>query len=308
MAFFRRICAAYHKVSFMEIRVLRYFLTMAREETVLGAANALHLSQPTLSRQLKDLEEELGKKLFIRGNRRITLTDDGMLLRKRAEEILSLVKKTEAELSSEEGSVSGDIQIGGGETHTMRVVADVIRELQREYPQIHYHLFSGNADDVTERLDKGLLDFGILIEPANIQKYESIRLPGKDVWGVLMRKDSSLAAQDTISPEDLRHEPLIISRQSMTKNSLQDWLQKKLEELNITATYNLLFNASLLVESGAGYALCLDRLINTTGSNLCFRPLRPRMEAGMDIVWKKYQIHSKAQELFLNHLRQLKGT
>lgn len=290
----------------MELRVLRYFLTLAREETVLGAASALHLSQPTLSRQLMDLEAEIGKKLFIRGNRRITLTDEGMLLRKRAEEILSLVEKTEAELSSDEGSINGDIHIGGGETHAMRAIADMIRELQKEYPQIRCHLFSGNADDVTERLDKGLLDFGILIEPANIQKYESIRLPGRDVWGVLMRKESSLAAQDTVSPKDLWEKPLIISRQSMTKNSLEDWLQKRLENLNITATYNLLFNASLLVESGAGYALCLDKLINTTGdSRLCFRPLRPRMEAGMDIVWKKYQIHSKAQEMFLSRLRQL---
>lgn len=288
----------------MELRVLRYFLTLAREETVLGAANALHLSQPTLSRQLMDLETELGKKLFIRGNRRITLTEDGMLLRKRAEEILSLVDKTTAELSSENDSVSGDIYIGGGETHAMRAVADLIRQLQKEHPGIQYHLYSGNADDVTERLDKGLLDFGILIEPANIQKYESIRLPGKDIWGVLMRRDSPLAAKAAVSPEDLRQEPLIISRQSMTKGSLQSWMHKSLEELSVTATYNLLFNASLLVESGAGYAICLDRLINTTGSCLCFRPLEPKMEAGMDLVWKKYQIHSKAQEMFLSRLRE----
>lgn len=290
----------------MEIRVLKYFVTLAREETILGAANALHLSQPTLSRQLMDLEEECGKKLFLRGNRGITLTEAGMLLRKRAEEIIELVDKTEAELLSEDDIISGDIYIGSGETHAMSMIADLIVQLQTDYPQIKYHLFSGNADDVTERLDKGLLDFGILIGPANIQKYESLHLPGEDTWGVLMQKESPLAVLEAVSPQALWQVPLIISRQSMAKGSLQRWLQKPFKELQIAATYNLLYNASLLVESGGGYALCLDRLINTgEDSSLCFRPLTPKMESGIDIVWKKYQVHSKVQKLFLSRLEQI---
>ena len=171
----------------MDIRVLRYFLAVTREESISGAAESLHMTQPTLSRQLMDLEEEIGKKLLIRGNRRITLTEEGMLLRKRAAEIIDLVEKTEAELMAPDEVVSGDICIGGGETDAMSLIARIATDLQRSCPNIRYHLFSGNADDVTERLDKGLLDFGILIEPADMKKYDYIRLPATDTWGLLIR-------------------------------------------------------------------------------------------------------------------------
>ena len=289
----------------MELRILKYFLAVAREESISGAAQALHMTQPTLSRQLMDLEEELGKQLLIRGSRRITLTEEGMLLRKRAAEILDLVEKAEAELTAPDEVVNGDIYIGGGETEAMRMIAEIATGLQRSCPDIRYHLYSGNADDVTERLDKGLLDFGVLIEPANMKKYDYIRLPATDTWGLLMPRDSPLAARPVIRPQDLRDLPLITSRQSMLSNEFSGWLGKEFEKLRIVATYNLVYNASLLVAAGMGYALCLDKLVNTSEeSPLCFRPLEPRMEVHLDIVWKKYQVFSGAAERFLKEVRE----
>ena len=289
----------------MELRILKYFLAVAREESISGAAQALHMTQPTLSRQLMDLEEELGKQLLIRGSRRITLTEDGMLLRKRAAEILDLVEKAEAELTAPDEVVNGDIYIGGGETDAMRMIAEIATGLQRSCPDIRYHLYSGNADDVTERLDKGLLDFGVLIEPANMKKYDYIRLPATDTWGLLMPRDCPLAARPVIRPQDLWDLPIITSRQSMLSNEFSGWLGKEFEKLRIVATYNLVYNASLLVAAGMGYALCLDKLVNTSEeSPLCFRPLEPRMEVHLDIVWKKYQVFSGAAERFLKEVRE----
>lgn len=289
----------------MELRVLKYFLAVAREESISGAAQALHMTQPTLSRQLMDLEEELGKQLLIRGSRRITLTEEGMLLRKRAAEILDLVEKAEAELTAPDEVVNGDIYIGGGETEAMRMIAEIATGLQQSCPDIRYHLYSGNADDVTERLDKGLLDFGVLIEPANMKKYDYIRLPATDTWGLLMPRDCPLAARPVIRPQDLWALPLITSRQSMLSNEFSGWLGKEFEKLRIVATYNLVYNASLLVAAGMGYALCLDKLVNTSEeSPLCFRPLEPRMEVHLDIVWKKYQVFSGAAERFLKEVRE----
>ena len=288
----------------MELRILKYFLAVAREESISGAAQALHMTQPTLSRQLMDLEEDLGKLLLIRGSRRITLTEEGMLLRKRAAEILDLVEKAEAELTAPDEVVNGDIYIGGGETEAMRMIAEIATGLQRSCPDIRYHLYSGNADDVTERLDKGLLDFGVLIEPANMKKYDYIRLPATDTWGLLMPRDCPLAARPVIRPQDLWDLPLITSRQSMLSNEFSGWLGKEFEKLRIVATYNLVYNASLLVAAGMGYALCLDKLVNTSAeSPLCFRPLEPRMEVHLDIVWKKYQVFSGAAERFLKEVR-----
>lgn len=290
----------------MDIRILRYFLAVAREESISGAAASLHMTQPPLSRAISDLEEEIGKQLFIRGNRKVTLTEDGLLLRKRATEIIELVEKTESELSSTgQELISGDIYIGGGETDAMRMIAKVATDLQRICPDIKYHLYSGNADDVAERLDKGLLDFGIMIDPADIKKYDYIPLPAKDTWGLLMRKDSPLASLDAISPEHLYGIPLLTSRQSSVGNALSGWMKRDLEQLQIAATYNLIYNASLMVEEGLGYALCLDKLINTTGnSNLLFKPLSPTLKVGLNIVWKKYQFFTKASEKFLHCLQE----
>ncbi len=289
----------------MDVRVLRYFLAVAQEESISGAAEYLHLTQPTLSRQLMDLEEELGKKLFIRGSRKVTLTEDGLLLRKRAGEIVALVDKTESEFHEAEGEISGDVYIGGGETAAMRLIARTARELQEQYPHIRYHLYSGNGDDVTERLDKGLLDFGLLIEPVDLKKYDHFHLPVTDTWGVLMRKDSPLAEKNSIHPEDLWDVPLLISRQSMVEHGLSSWTRKDFRELNIVATYNLLFNAALMVEAGMGYAICLDKLVNTMDtSELCFRPVSGSVSAGMVIAWKKYQVFSKASQKFLERLHE----
>lgn len=289
----------------MEVRVLRYFMAVAQEESISGAAEYLHLTQPTLSRQLMDLEEELGKKLFIRGNRKVTLTEAGLVLRKRAGEILDLVDKTEAQFRGPEESVAGDIYIGAGETAAMRLLAKTAKELQQQHPQIRYHLYSGNADDVTERLDKGLLDFGILIEPVDLKKYDYLKLPSTDIWGVLMRADSPLAGNETVRPEDLWDKPILISRQSMAKHAIANWIRREFDTLEVVSTYNLLFNAALMVEEGMGYALTLDKLANTMAVNdLCFRPLSPKLEVGLDIVWKKYQVFSKASEKFLEKLQQ----
>lgn len=291
----------------MEIRVLRYFLAVAREESFSHAADFLHITQPTLSRQLMELEEELGVKLLDRGkkNRKVTLTDEGMLLRKRAEEIVTLADKTLEEFDTADEIISGDIYIGGGETDAMRLIARAAKKLQNDYPHIRYHLFSGNSDDVAERLDKGLLDFGIFIEPANMEKYDYIRLPVTDKWGLLMRKDSELAYLEHIKVEHLENIPLITSRQSMVRNELSGWSGRDFDKLNIVATYNLVYNASLLVAEGFGYALCLDKLVNTTGdSELCFKPLEPPLNARLDIVWKKHQMFSKAGKKFLEQLQK----
>ena len=287
----------------MELRVLRYFLAVAKEESITAASETLHVTQPTLSRQHMELEEEFGKKLFIRGNRKITLTDEGILLRKRAEEIVELVEKTETEITASDEIINGDIYIGGGETDAMRIIAHIVKKLQEKYPQVKYHLFSGNADDVTERLDRGLLDFGVVIEPANIQKYDYLKLPATDTWGVLMRKDSPLAQNTVIKPKDLHNIPLLCSRQSMVGKGISQWIGKDFEKLNTVATYNLVYNASLMVEEGIGYALSLDKLVNTTGNSaLCFKPLEPKLEVGLNIVWKKSQVFSKAAKKFLEML------
>ena len=289
----------------MELRVLQYFLAVAREQSISGAAEALHLSQPTLSRQLKDMEEEFGKQLMIRGNRKITLTEEGMILRKRAEEIMELVKKTENEVMLSDEGISGDIHIGAGETDATRLLARAAKCVQSECPLVHYHIASGDGCDVMEQLDKGLLDFGLVLEPIDISKYNYLRI--KDIWGVLMRRDSPLAGLEVITPQDLWQQPLIVSRQvSCGGHDLLNWLQKDLEALNIVATYNLVYNASLMVEEGLGYAVCLDRIINVGGdSKLCFRPLSPQLDIGMSIVWKKYQLLPKPAEKFLLRLQEM---
>lgn len=293
----------------MELRVLGYFLAVARKQSIVRAAESLHLSQPTLSTQLKALEEELGKQLLIRGTkgtRKVTLTEEGMILRKRAEEILNLVQKTEREISFSDQTIVGDVYIGTGETDAVRFIARAAKELYESYPGIHYHISSGNADFVSEQLDKGLIDFGLVFGNVDHTKYNSIELPFRDIWGVLMKRDSPLAARKSIRPEDLWDKPLIISNQDDSKAALTAWLSRELSELEIVATYNLLFNASLMVEEGLGYAIGLDKIINTAGNDkLCFRPLSPQTEAGMHIVWKKYQVFSKASEKFIEKLKEI---
>lgn len=287
----------------MELRVLQYFLAVVREQSISAAAETLHLSQPTLSRQLKDLEEELGKQLMIRGSRRITLTEEGMLLRKRAEEILDLVHKTETEIVDSEETLSGDVCIGSGETDAVRLLARAAETMRRLYPNVRFRISSGDECDVSESLDKGLIDFGLLIGGTDFSYYDHMELPARDCWGILMRKDAPLAEKAALRREDLWDQPLILSRQTCNSSDIIQWLQRDQEQLNLVATYSLVYNASLLVDEGLGYAFVLDKLINTNGSDLCFRPLEPPLDVGLHVVWKKYQPFSKPAEKFLEILK-----
>lgn len=292
----------------MELRVLQYFLAVAREQNISSAAESLHLSQPTLSTQLKALEEELGKQLLIRGtkgSRKVLLTEEGMLLRKRAEEILELVRMTEREISLSDEVIAGDVYIGTGESDMIRIFARAAKRIQEKYPDIHFHILSGNSAFVKEHLDRGLIDFGVVYSPVDTTVYSSIKFPIRDTWGVLMRKDSPLAQKDVIQPQDLWDKPLILSAQKTDAWPMSSWFGQDITRLNIVATYNLVFNASLLVEEGLGYAVCFDKLINVSGdSKLCFRPLSPKMEAEASIIWKRYQLLSKAAQKFMDCLKE----
>jgi DNA-binding transcriptional LysR family regulator len=229
-----------------------------------------------------------------------------MLLRKRAEEILDLVEKAESELTAPRESISGDIHIGSGETYIISLLSNVIKDIRDEYPGISFHFFSGNADDVMERLDKGLIDFGVLIGPSNIARYDSIRLPDADTWGLLMQKEHPLAGKDVIRASDLIGIPLICSGQRSSSDLFTKWLQGDYEKLNIAATYTLLYNAALLVKAGVGCSLCLDRIVSTSeDSGLCFRPLEPKLEARWHIVRKRHQIFSNASEYFLKKVQEV---
>lgn len=292
----------------MEFRVLEYFLAVAREQSITAAAASLHISQPALSTQLKALEKELGKQLLIRGvkgSRKVLLTEEGMILRKRAEELVSLMRRTEEEITGSDGMISGNVYIGAGETESVRLFAEAAEKVQKKYPDIRYHISSGNAEHVLEYLDKGLIDFGLLFTEIDAQKYEAFPVPIHDRWGVLMRRDSSLAYHESIAPEDLWDKPLIVSHQKGDDLFVNRWLQREESDLHIVATYNLLYNASLLVEEGLGYAICFDKIINTEGSSLCFRPLSPQLESPAYIVWKKYQVFSKATKAYLDCLLEI---
>ena len=292
----------------MELRVLKYFLVVAQEESFTRAAQKLHLSQPTLSRQLHDLEIEYGKQLFIRGARHVSLTQDGLLLRKRAEEILSLVAKTESELLSTDETITGDIRIGAGESRNFQLITQIAAELKAKYPAIRFHIITGDGSSNLYMLERGLIDFSFDYGKHDPAKYQELQLPARDRWGVLLRTDHALASKKFIGAEDLWPEPLIMSRQSLNDfthaKELLDWLQKPLQELNIVGSYNLLFNASLMVEAGLGCALAFEDIINTQQSNLCFRPLEPAVYAQPNIFWKRNQFFSQASQKFLELLQQ----
>ena len=288
----------------MELRVLKYFLAEAREENITKAAEFLHITQPTLSRQLMQLEEELNAQLFIRGKNRIVLTDEGMLLRRRAEEIVDLANKTEKEFLEQDNLVTGEIFIGGGETNAMHILARIIKEFKEEYPQIKYQFYSGNADDIKERLDKGLIDIGLLTEPVDIEKYEFVRLEQKEVWGILAPKDSKLAAKEYATPQDLLKLPLLSTRRTIVQNEIANWFGQDYEQLDIIATYNLIYNAAIMVEEGIGYAICLEKLVNINDeTKIRFIPFYPPLLTGTVIVWKKHQIFSPATARFIEKIK-----
>ena len=291
----------------MEIRALKYFLIAVREGNITKAAKYLNLTQPNLSRQINMLERDIGHKLFERKHNNIELTPEGILLKKRAEEIIDMIEKTRAEFNFTDELIAGDIFIGAGETWAMSLLASIMKDIQETYPHIRYNIYSGNFNDITEKLDKGLLDFGVLIDPADLSKYDYLKIPAKDTWGVIMRKDSKLAKKKYITKTDLLDLPLIMSRQAI-ENKLSDndfirWFGDSFNKLNIAATYNLLYNALIMVREGMGYALSLDKLIdNMHNENICFIPLKPKLESGLNIVWKKNQEFSRASKIFLDRL------
>ena len=289
----------------MEIRVLRYFVETAREGSMTAASFKLHVTQPTLSKQIKELEEELGQKLFTRGNYNIHLTPEGEILYKRALDILEMVDLTTSEFAAMNEFNGGNVYIGCAESEGMTLFAKAAKQLYEEQKNIHFHLYSGNAENVCERLDKGLLDFAVVVQNVDLSKYLYLNLPFQDTWGLIMRKDSPLVSKEKIPMEDLIGLPLIVSRQGTT-NEMPEWLQKNYDRLNIVATYDLIFNASILVREGLGYALGFDKLVNTGAeSALCFRPIEPLFTSPMRLIWRKEQRLSKAAELFLDKVRHI---
>lgn len=291
----------------MDIKTLRYFLAVAREQSILGAAKSLHMTQPPLSRAMSELEESLGKQLFLRGSRKITLTADGLLLRKRATEIIDLMDKTELEMTSVcKKDIYGEVSIGSGEAEVMTMAAKVIAEIRLDYPGIRFNLHTGNANDVSERLDSGLLDFGILISPAEISKYNSIKLPSKATWGFALPANDPIASQNIITRNDIQNHSLIISQRLEIQNLLASWMKCAPEKLPISATFDLIHNAALLAKEGLGCVFTIDNLISGTikDSSLVFRPLSPCVNSDIYLVWKRYQVFSKASELFLERIRQ----
>lgn len=282
----------------MELRVLQYFLMVAREENITRAAQLLHVTQPTLSRQLMQLEEELGVELFARSNHAIALTDDGMLLKRRAQEIVTLAEKTKQEFSRQENTLAGEIAIGSGELRCMSFLSEMLSAFHERYPLVRYELYSGNADSIKEQIEKGLLDLGLLVEPVDISKYAFIRLPLKEEWGVVTHKNGELAGKESVTPEELSRLPLLMTKRPIVQNELANWFgHERFEQLDIVATYNLLYNAAMLVREGMGHAVCLR--LDTYFDDLYFLPFSPAMLTSSVLGWKKNQRMSPATNAFL---------
>ena len=291
----------------MELRVLRYFLAVAEEKGYTPASERLHVTQPTLSRQIADLERELGCVLFERGKRgkSLELTDEGEFLMRRAQEICQLADRTEDAFKGETGEIAGTVSVGGGETRGMALLADAAVRVRAANPNVKIDLFSGNADGVLEKMDAGIIDFGLLLGTEGSDKFEKMDLPVFDTWGLLMRADSPLASKRLISPEDVFSLPLIVSSQSKGANMISAWLGRDLSSLDIAGTYNLLFNASLMVEAGLGYALCIDGIVKADeDSALAFRPLSPVLRQNMSLVWKRGACLSPAAKAFIASLME----
>ena len=291
----------------MELRVLRYFLAIAREMSISAAADSMNVSQPALSAQIKALEAELGKELFVRhkkGTRKLELTEDGILLQKRAEEIIALVERATNEIRLSADVIAGDIYISAGETDAIRFFARAFKALASRHPAIRFHVSSGNYPHVIEQLERGIADLGLLYGTVNPKEFEAVELPAKEVYGVFMRKDAPLAQKEFIAPDDLQGLPLIVSAQDYNGSQNLIWkMGGRKGAFNVVATYNLIYNATLLVEEGVGYAVCFDKLINTSGdSALCFRPFRPEISILPLLVWKRHRPLSKAASAFLECL------
>lgn len=287
----------------MEIRTLRYFLEVAREENMSKAAERLHVSQSTLSKQLKGLEEELGKKLFLRHSFSIELTMEGHLLRKRAEDLLSMADKITKEFSAMDDVVGGTIYFGCAESYQIRYLARTIKHFKHQYPEFHYHMTSGDTEQVTEKLDKGILDFAVIVEEPDYKKYHALKMPESDHWGVIMPVSSKLSEKQVIQFEDLLGLPLFCSEQGW-RNDLPRWCGDRLEELTLEGSFRLSYNGSVFVREGLGYLLTFEHLINTgSDSGLVFRPLSPALETTMYLIWKKKQVFTPIAEHFIHELQ-----
>lgn len=286
----------------MELRVLKYFLMTAREENITKAAKNLHITQPTLSRQLMQLEEELGTKLFERSNHNIYLTEDGMLLRKRAQDIVELSDRAKNELLNKNKELTGRIIFGCGETMCVRQLSHTMAGFQKRNPEIKYEIYTAIADEIKERLDKGLIDIGLLTEPVDIAKYNFIRIKQKEQWGVLVREDSPLADKVCVTTQNLEEMPLIMAKRNLVKSELENWFGDTFERLNIAGTYNLLNNAATMVAENIGVALCIELGVHYDG--LKFVPLSPRLETGSVIVWQKNQMLSEATKQFIEMMKE----
>lgn len=288
----------------IETRLLQYFLAAARELNITRAAESLYIAQPTLSRQLMELEQQLGKQLFIRGKRKLTLTEEGEFLRGRAQEILDLIDNTEAAFRTEETNLSGHITIGCGETIAMDKITNILADFHHKYPDVKFHTYSGDADSILDHLDKGLVDIGLLLGPIRQEKYDYLNLHQKDVFGLLMPEDCKLACQESVNIDQLKSLPMILAEQTFSGHQELEWFGADYSVMNVVATYSLIYNATFLVEHGIGYALCLDKLVNTQGRNLTFRPIVPELSVDLYIVTKKYQTFSPAAKIFLQMVQE----
>ena len=289
----------------VELRVLKYFLMVSREENITKAARLLHVTQPTLSRQLMQLEDELGVKLFERSSHSIVLTDSGLLLKRRAQEIVSLAEKAQRELSVEK-SISGEIEIGSGEFESFSLFTEILSAFSKQNPDVSYRFYSGNADNIKERLENGILDIGVLADPVDISKYEFVRLPKKEIWGVFVHKDFEILEKEFVTPEDLAEFPLIMPQRQALRDTLENWFGDIYGEVKVFAVYDLLYNAAVMVRKKLGIVISI-RLENRF-DDLKFIPLAPKLEFGSVLVWKKNQIYSAAAEAFTDFAKKyIKG-
>lgn len=288
----------------LELRDLEYFLMIVREGSLTGAARALHLSQPGITRSLKSLEDELGKKLVVRGSRSVILTEEGRLLRRRAEELLALAGRAKSEIMHSDEVIEGDIYICAGETHGLHFLTQRASTFQKSYPGVCFHISSGDRTDVTEELEKGLTDFGLMLEPIDATKFDAIPVEYEDVWGVIMKRSDPMAGQAAVSPQELIGKPLILPRGGDYKNFGSRVLGLKPEEIYVAATYSLLFNAALMAADGIGYVIGLENIMELSEqSGLCFRPLDPPVTGRMHIVWKRNLAMSPQARAFLKVLK-----
>lgn len=287
----------------IETRLLYYFLAVARELNITKAANSLFLSQSTLSKQMMELEKRIGKQLFIRGKRKLTLTEDGLFLRDRAREIIALLETTESALHSDAKMLSGDVAIGCGETIAMDDIAGLLADFHKDHPGVKLHIFSGDADAVLDRIDKGLADMGLLLGPIRQEKYDYLNIYQKDIYGLLMRTDDPLAEQESINIDQIKTLPILMPDQPFYGHQDLDWFGNDDSVLHVVSTYNLIYNATFLVEHGIGVAFTLAKLVNTSGRPLTFRPITPELSVDLYIVTKKYQSFSPAAKVFYDRIK-----